>query len=193
MFDFSYLDISAALGLCATGFLTLNYLLGMLLSTAYKKSPIWKKLPEKSRQLNVLTLHNYPAYIALLLILLHPLFLFFDTTHHFTVNTLLFPLESPQQKYMVLLGVVSMYAFCLVILTTQKFIKKKLGFRLWKNLHLISYATAMVFILHGLLMDPELKDRPTDWFDAEKLVPEGCLLILVAATIYRTRYYLKQR
>ena len=193
MFDFSYLDISAALGLCATGLLTLNFLLGMLLSTAYKKSMIWKKLPEKIRQLNVLTLHNYTAYIALLLILLHPLFLFFDTTHHFTVSTLLFPLQSPQQKYMVLLGVISMYAFCMVILTTQKIIKKKLGFRLWKNIHLVSYATALVFILHGLLMDPELKDRPTDWFDAEKLVPECCLLILMVATIYRTRYYLKHR
>lgn len=34
MFGSSYLNISGALGLCATGLLTFNFLLGMLLSTA---------------------------------------------------------------------------------------------------------------------------------------------------------------
>jgi len=35
MFGLSYLDISGAMGLCATGLLTFHFLLGMLLSTAY--------------------------------------------------------------------------------------------------------------------------------------------------------------
>jgi DMSO/TMAO reductase YedYZ heme-binding membrane subunit len=85
-----------------------------------------------------------------------------------------------------------MYALLLVIITTQKVVKKAVGFRTWKNIHLVSYGTALLFIFHGLLMDPELKNRPTDWLDAEKFVSELCLLVLVVASILRYRYYRKQ-
>lgn len=87
-----------------------------------------------------------------------------------------------------MLGTISFYALLIVIITTQKIVKKKLGFRLWKNIHLVSYATALLFLFHGLLMDPLLKDRPTDWLDAEKFFSEFCLLLILAAMILRTRY-----
>ncbi|MDE3144787.1 MAG: hypothetical protein KGL19_11570, partial [Bacteroidota bacterium] len=77
-----------------------------------------------------------------------------------------------------------------VIITTQKIIKRKMSFRVWKNIHLISYATCILFIIHGLLMDPELKDRPTDWLDAEKLLSEICGIVLIAAFVIRYRYHL---
>ena len=193
MFDFSYLDISAALGLCATGLLTINFMMGMMLSTAYKKSRLWKKLPEEIRRMSINDLHNWTAYIALLFVVLHPLLLLADKTSKFTLTDVVYPVNAPTQPYIVLLGSLSMFALVVVIISTQKIVKKKLGFRTWKNIHLVSYGTALLFIFHGLLMDPELKNRPTDWLDAEKFVSEFCIFVLLIASIIRYRYYKKQQ
>ncbi len=66
-------------------------------------------------------------------------------------------------------------------------------FRTWKNIHLISYGTALLFLIHGMIIDPQLKDRPVDLVDAEKMVSEGCLLLIIVASIIRFRYYLKNK
>lgn len=188
MFGISFLDISGALGLCATALLSFNFLLGMLLSTAYKRSVYWKKLPAVIQQISIDRLHNWTAYIALFFVVLHPLFLLLDKEQAFALRDILWPVAAPKQSNIVMLGTISFYALLTLIITTQKIVKKKLGFRLWKNIHLISYATALLFLFHGLLMDPLLKDRPTDWLDAEKFFSEFCLLLILAAMILRIRY-----
>lgn len=191
--DFKLLDVSAVIGLCAMVTLTINVLLGMMLSTAYKTNKLWKKLPDQLKSISILWLHNWTAYLALVLVLLHPLFLVLDATSRFTFWDVIFPIDAPKQKFSVMLGTLAMFALVIVIITTQKAVKKKMSFRLWKNIHLISYGTAMLFIVHGLMMDPELKDRSTDWLDGEKLLCELCLLILVAATFMRLKYHLRVR
>jgi DMSO/TMAO reductase YedYZ heme-binding membrane subunit len=76
----------------------------------------------------------------------------------------------------------------LVIITTQKVIKNKLGTTTWRNIHVTSYATGLLFIVHGLVMDPLLKDRPIDFFDAEKLLVEACAILLIVAFVFRYKY-----
>ena len=63
-----------------------------------------------------------------------------------------------------------------------------MNYRTWKNVHFISYSTALLFLVHGIVMDPLLKDRPVDVFDAEKILSEVCLLLLIAATFFRVQY-----
>lgn len=189
MFGLSFLDISAGIGLCATALLTFNFLLGMMLSTAYKRSAYWQKLPETIKKISIDDLHNWTAYVALLFVLMHPMFLLLDPANKFRIVDVFFPLNAPTQNYIVLLGSLSLYALLIVIITTQKLIKRKMSFRTWKNIHLISYGTAILFIFHGLLMDLQLKDRPTDWLDAEKFLSEICLLLLIAAGVVRYRYH----
>lgn len=78
--DTSWLDISSTIGLIATGVLTFNLLLGMLLSTAYRRSPLWKKLPGWVKKISLDDLHNWTAYVALALALAHPLLLLPDAS-----------------------------------------------------------------------------------------------------------------
>lgn len=191
MFDITFLDLSAGMGLCATGLLTLNILMGMMLSTAYKRSAYWKKLPPKFRKISMDDLHNRTAYLALFFVCLHPLFLLLDSGNRFSIRDIFWPLGAPKQPNIVLLGSLSFYALLIVIITTQKAIKQKISFRLWKNIHLISYGTALLFLIHGLQMDPELKNRPTDYLDAEKFFSEACILIILVAFILRYRYHLQ--
>ena len=185
------IDLSGSLGLIETVVLTVNVLLGMLLSTAYKTKKWWQQLPPVIRKLNINDIHNYTAYIVAGLVLVHFLIIPLDPSSHFKWMDLAWPTGAPHQPYMVLLGAVSFLALLVVIITTQKTLKKNLGFRLWKNIHLIAYPLCLLFIIHGIKMDPELKDSPTDWLDGEKLLSELCGLILLAATIIRYRYHLK--
>ena len=187
--DINWLDISSTLGLIATAVLTFNLLLGILLSTAYRRSPLWKKMPALLKKISLDDLHNWTAYVALALALAHPLLLLPDHDSRFRLVDIVFPVFAPHQAVWVVLGALALYALILVIVTTQKKIKNRMGFRLWKNIHLISYGTALLFIVHGVVMDPELKDRPIDWLDAEKVLSEICGLLLIAATIIRYRYY----
>jgi DMSO/TMAO reductase YedYZ heme-binding membrane subunit len=189
MFGFSYLDISGSLGLCATGLLCFNFILGILLSTGFKAQSYWKKLPERIRMLPVERIHNWTAYLAIFFAFLHPCILFMDQESGFKWMHFVVPLSAPKQPSIVLLGVIAFFALIVVIISSQKIIKKNLGFRTWKNIHLISYATALLFLIHGLLMDPLLKDRPTDFLDAEKFFSELCIILLIVAGYYRYRYY----
>jgi sulfoxide reductase heme-binding subunit YedZ len=191
--DTSWLDISSTLGLIATAILTFNLLLGILLSTAYRRSPLWKRLPALLKKVSLDDLHNWTAYVALALALAHPLLLLPDAATKFRLVDIVFPVFAPHQAVWAVLGALALYALVTVILTTQKKMKRRLGFRAWKNIHLISYGTALLFIIHGVVMDPELKDRPVDWLDAEKVLSELCGLLLIAATIVRYRYYRRQQ
>ena len=193
MDDASFLELSNDAGLAATVVLTFNFLLGMMLGTAYKKNFYWKKLPQKIQQTDVNNLHNWTAYVALIIATIHPLLLLFAPTTKFSFVDVIFPVNAPHQKIFVATGTLSLFALVIVIITTQKSLKKRMSFRAWKNIHLISYGTALLFIAHGIVMDPELKDRPIDFFDGEKLISELCGMILILATIFRYKYYLRTK
>jgi len=184
-----FLELSNDAGLIATVVLTFNFLLGMLLATAYKRNRYWKLLPQKIQQADVNSLHNWTAYVALVLAVSHPLLLLFAPSTKFSVTDIVFPVHAPHQKLFVAFGTLSLLALIIVIITTQKAVKKKMSFRLWKNIHLISYCTAILFVVHGVVMDPQLKDRPVDYFDGEKVLSELCALILIAAGIFRYKYF----
>lgn len=189
----NWLDLSSTLGLIATAVLSFNILLGILLSTGYRRSPLWKRMPVLVKRVSLDDLHNWTAYVALALALAHPLLLLGDKSLRYRVTDILLPVFAPHQPVWTLLGALALYALIVVVVTTQKVVKRRLGFRAWKNIHLISYGTALLFVIHGIVMDPELKDRPVDWLDGEKLVSEICALVLVAATIIRWRHYRRSR
>jgi methionine sulfoxide reductase heme-binding subunit len=189
MTEADFLELSNDAGLAGTVVLTFNILLGMMLGTAYKKSRYWGKMPEKIRRTDINNLHNWTAYVALIIVIIHPLLLLFSPATKFRFIDILFPIHAPHQKFFVTLGVISLAALILVIITTQKKIKRTMSFRAWKNIHLISYATAILFLLHGVMMDPELKDRPADYLDGEKLLSECCALIILICAIIRYRYF----
>jgi sulfoxide reductase heme-binding subunit YedZ len=184
-----WLDLSSTLGLIATAVLSFNILLGILLSTGYRRSPLWKRMPVLVKKISVDDLHNWTAYAALVLAMAHPVVLLADKSLKYRVSDIILPVSAPHQPLWTMMGALALYAVIVVIITTQKRVKRRLGFRVWKNIHLISYGTALLFVIHGIFMDPELKDRPVDWLDGEKLVSEICAVVLVAATIVRWRHY----
>src|SRR6201996_7912995 len=93
----NWLDLSSTLGLIATVVLTFNLLLGILLSTAYRRSPYWKRLPQWAKKISVDGWHNWTAYAALAMALSHPLLLLPDRAEHYHIVDILFLSGAPHQ------------------------------------------------------------------------------------------------
>jgi len=189
----SFLTLSNYAGLIAICILTFNILLGMLLGTVYKRHSFWKRLAKKLNNINIYNLHNSTTYLALSFVLIHPLLLLFEPSTKFKFIDIIFPINAPHQKLFIALGTLSMFAIIMVIISTKKSVKKKMNYRTWKNIHLISYGTTLLYIIHGIMLDPQLKDRAVDLLDTEKLVSEICALILITATIFRYQNHIKSK
>jgi sulfoxide reductase heme-binding subunit YedZ len=182
------IEISGIIGLIAATLFTLNILMGILLSSSYKKLSIWKQIPTHYKRFTLFEIHNTTSYLLLAFVLIHILLLPLDPQSGFSFGSLWWPGEVKHQSFFVLLGWFSALALVIVLVTSQKRIKKVLGFRWWKTIHLISYATGILFIVHGLVMDPLLKDRPVDYIDAEKVFVELLGIILVMAFFWKYQY-----
>jgi sulfoxide reductase heme-binding subunit YedZ len=68
------------------------------------------------------------------------------------------------------------------------YFRRRIGRPLWKLLHYIAYGVAAFVYVHGTLIDPNLKNLPTDFLDGEKVLVEVCGLLVLGATIVRIRY-----
>jgi len=67
-------------------------------------------------------------------------------------------------------------------------VRTALGRHLWKPIHFTTYAAALVFFIHGIIADPQLKNRPVDFVDAEKVYVELCAIAVLVAIFYRVKY-----
>jgi len=182
----SAVDLSSYAGLTAMVLLTANILLGLTLSARYNTVRQWPH-----RRLPIFAIHNWTAYVALSLIFLHPLILLFSSTAGFHVLDILWPLRSPKQTLYNCFGAAAFYCVLFVVVTS--YMRFRLGSSLWKKFHYVSYAAAAFLFVHGILIDPELKNAPPDPLDGEKILIEGCALLIVAATVWRIRYQPKKR
>ncbi len=72
------------------------------------------------------------------------------------------------------------------------YFRRELGRRKRKALHFTAYGTAALFYVHGILTDPNLKDQPIDFLDAEKVYVELCMLLVILAVVLRVRWQLRQ-
>ncbi len=124
--------------------LTINILLGLLLSARYNPVLQWPH-----RRLPIFDVHNWTAYIAFILIVIHPLALLFVKDSGFRLLDLLWPIHSPKQTLYNCLGATAFYLTVFVVATS--YFRAVFGSRLWKKLHYVSYAAAGFLFVHGVI------------------------------------------
>jgi len=174
-------DITTYLGLAAIYLLSVNVLLGLLMSARYNP---WKRWPH--RRINLLKLHNWTAYVALGLAALHPIPLLFLDKPHFRVADVLYPVSSPEQPVINTLGAISLYLLAFTVVTS--IYRAEIGRQRWKPLHYLTYVVAALLIVHGAATDQHLDNSPMDLLDVEKVGIEACGLVILVATIVRFRW-----
>jgi methionine sulfoxide reductase heme-binding subunit len=182
MDDISAVDVSAVIGLTAVVLLTLNILMGLLVSTNYNFVKQW---PHRKLPWPLFKIHNWTGYTAMAVVVLHPVVLLCSRTAKFRIVDVLLPLNSPHQTLYNNLGALTFYLFALVV--TTSYFRPKLGYRPWKKLHYIAYLAALSMFIHGTLIDQNLKGQTPDFLDGEKVLVEGCFAVVLAASIWRWR------
>jgi sulfoxide reductase heme-binding subunit YedZ len=175
----SAIDVSSVVGLVALGMFTAQILLGLLLSVGYNPIRRWPRL----RWIKLFTFHNWLGYIGLATAFIHPLILLTSSEARFRLFDIAVPIWSPTQPIPNTLGAIAFYLIAFVVLTS--YFRRVFGRHRWKQLHYTAYAAAAVFYVHGVWADPLLKNRPPDFFDAEKAYVEACALLVMAATVWR--------
>jgi predicted ferric reductase len=174
------LDLCSYLGLGATGAVTANLLLGMLMALRYSPLRQWPHL-----RINLFLLHRWTAYLGIVLVLAHPITLLLVRAPHFRVIDLLWPVWSPLQPKINLAGAGALYLLVLVLVTSL--LRTRLGRPLWRAIHYAVFPAAALLFLHSILTDPLLKDGHPDLLDGGKIFVECCTLLSAAAVLVRLR------
>ena len=172
------LDLCSYLGLGAAGAVTVNLLLGLLISLRYSPVRMWPH-----RHINLFALHQWTAYLAIALTLTHPVVLLFQSTRLFRIVDLLWPLHSPLQPKLNTVGALALYL--VVLLVGSSLLRHQLGRPLWRRLHYAAFPMMVLMFIHSILTDPELKDGHPDLLDGGKVFLEIACLLSVAAVIAR--------
>ncbi|HTV15770.1 MAG TPA: ferric reductase-like transmembrane domain-containing protein [Acidobacteriaceae bacterium] len=174
------LDLCSYLGLGATGAVTVNLLLGMLIALRYSPKRQWPH-----HHIDIFFLHRWTAYLGIVLVLTHPLTLLLVHAPHFRMIDLAWPQWSPLQPKINLAGAGALYLVAIVLVTSL--LRTRLSRPLWRAIHYAVFPAAVLLFLHSILTDPLLKDGHPDLLDGGKIFVECCTLVSVAATIVRWR------
>lgn len=169
------IELSGIIGMIALAALALNFLVGVC---------IWSKVVYSlPYDLSFLQLHKFTGYTAAVTILLHVVLIPLDPKSGFTWADLLLPAWTQHQPLANTFGSVAFYLIGIVVISS--YFKENIPLPLWRTLHFLSYFASVPLILHSIIMDPKLLDRPIDWLDAETIFVELCCLAIVGLSIYR--------
>jgi predicted ferric reductase len=174
------LDLCAYLGLGAVGAVTVNMLLGLLMAMRYSPVRLWPH-----RRLNLFALHQWTAYLAVVLTLTHPAVLLLLRVHRFRLLDVLWPVHSYLQPKMNLVGAIGMYLVVLVVVTSV--LRTQVGRPLWRRLHYLVFPAAVLLFTHSIFTDPNLRDGKPDLLDGGKIFIYGCCAAVVLITGLRIR------
>ncbi|MBK8254513.1 MAG: hypothetical protein IPK82_17825 [Polyangiaceae bacterium] len=131
---------SRALGFTAYAALTLDVIVGLLLSTT-----LGDRLVSRARALD---LHRFVSVSALALTALHAVMLLADTYVVFTPIDLLVPFASTYRPAAVGAGSIALYTALLVHVSFD--LQKRIGTRVWRALHALSFVSYVAATFHGL-------------------------------------------
>jgi predicted ferric reductase len=176
----SILDVCAYLGLAAVGTATLNMLLGLLIALRYSPLRLWPH-----RHINIFRLHNWTAYLVLLLIVLHPAVLLLGDSTRFGLADVLVPVQSPVQPKLNTVGAISLYVLLVVILTS--IFRLRMARPVWRKLHYLVFPAFVLMFIHSMFTDPALSNGRVDLLDGGKVFVEACCAISLATWAVRIR------
>jgi len=162
----SAIELSADTGLIAIILATLNVCIGVLMAVRYSPVRCWPHL-----RLNIFRLHNWTGYLLVVVIVLHPFILLFNTAPRFRVLDVVLPVWSPIQPLENTIGGAGIYLVLVAVITS--YYRLRLRRLTWKRFHYLVYVACVAVFTHSLLTDPHLKGQ-VDFLDGEKLLVEFC-------------------
>lgn len=141
--------VSRSTGLVAAALLLASLVFGMLMSTRLLRSvdrPAW-----------LLAMHRWTSGLAVLATGGHIAALVADNYVHFGASEILVPFASEWKSTAVALGVIATYL--LVIVQVTSLMMKKLPRKVWRTIHLASYVSAWLAVIHAGMAGTDTSNR----------------------------------
>ncbi len=156
-------------GFTALVLLTASVVLGLVTSVRWT-SPEWPRFFSQS-------LHRNISLFALLFLLIHIATSIIDPFAGLSVRDAVIPVGAGYRPLWLGLGVVSAELFVAVLITSL--VRHRLGFGLWRAVHLLAYASWPVAVLHGIGTGTDTK---AVW---AILLVVACVGVVVAGIVWR--------
>lgn len=141
--------VSRSTGMVAALLLLASLVLGMLMATRLLRSvdrPAW-----------LLAMHRWTSSLAVLATAGHIAALIADSYVDFGAAEVLVPFASEWESTAVALGVISMYL--LVIVHVSSLMMKKIPRKVWRAIHMASYASAWLAVIHAGMAGTDTSNR----------------------------------
>ena len=133
-------ETARAAGLVSYALLTTTVAIGLVLGSRFQS----KRWPRRVSN----ELHGYVSLLALVFIVIHVLAVAIDPFTHFGVAGVLVPFVSHYRPLWTALGIVTLYLLAAVWVSTA--LRRRIGHRLWRRIHLLAFVIYAAGTLHGL-------------------------------------------
>ncbi|WP_051330759.1 ferric reductase-like transmembrane domain-containing protein [Aneurinibacillus terranovensis] len=158
-------DASRAAGLTAYLLLFFATVAGIMQSM--------KLLPPKARGA-LAVFHANGSWIGLLFGMTHGLLLLFDQYVGYTLRDIFVPFSTHYKPIETALGIFTFYVMFVLILSSD--LMKRIGKKMWRMIHFLSFPGYLAALFHGLLMGT---DSQSEWILGMYLVTGAVVAILV--------------
>lgn len=118
---------------------------------------LWGRLASK---VSATLIHQFFSTVGMLLLGAHLALLYVDPWMPFDARSLFVPMASEYRPLAIAMGIVAMYLAVVVIVTS--WVRKGIGPKVWRAIHLSSIPMFCLMLLHGLLAGTDAQ-RPWMW------------------------------
>lgn len=166
----AYWYLTRSTGAVALLLLTVSVVLGILGSIRFSAAPRWPRFA-------IDALHRDTSLLVIVLVVLHVITSVLDGFAPITLLDGVIPFLSPYRPLWLALGTLSFDV--LIALVVTSLVRRRLGYRSWRAVHWLAYASWPVAVLHGLGTGSDVKS----WWMLVLTV--GCVVAVVIAALVR--------
>jgi sulfoxide reductase heme-binding subunit YedZ len=137
----AYWYVTRSTGAVALVLLTVSVVLGVMGAVRYSSAPRWPRFAIDS-------LHRDVSLLAIVLVVVHVVTTVLDGFAPITLVDGIIPFRSPYRPLWLGLGTIAFDL--LLVLVVTSLVRRRLGYRSWRAIHWLAYASWPVAVLHGL-------------------------------------------
>jgi sulfoxide reductase heme-binding subunit YedZ len=171
----AYWYLARATGVVALVLLTVSVVLGILDSMRFSAGPRWPRFAIDS-------LHRDASLVVIVLLVVHVITSVLDGFAPIALTDGVIPFVTPYRPLWMGLGTLSFDL--LIALVVTSLLRRRLGYRSWRAIHWLAYASWPVAVLHGLGTGSDVKSW---WVLLLTIACVAAVLIAVLARIAQAR------
>ncbi|WP_307410037.1 ferric reductase-like transmembrane domain-containing protein [Neobacillus ginsengisoli] len=109
-------------------------------------------------------IHTYLASAAFIFVIIHLVTLYADykMADRITLLGFFLPEASPYRTTLIDVGIIPTYLFLIILVTS--WVRKRVGFKLWRTIHYFNYLALMLAIWHSMLGQGEASVVPNGFY-----------------------------